>query len=196
MTAASLLAAKPMMAARSTSLFFTANPLATQRIFTAAISSCSDSGMVKLSRTNLAFLGLAILSALVDSSFFAASGSAAGLLVGFSAALIGALVVGLAAGFTAGFAAGLAVGFAAVFEAGDGVFGAAALLALVAESLCFALFGAELLVMTSPLIVINSIFSLYDKLRFASFRLTNPFLSKTGDPDPEQPVTACSSNIG
>lgn len=104
-TAASVWAARPRIAARSTSLFLTAIPRAMQRFFIAAIRLYSASGMVKLSRIILAFLGFAVFTA----------GFSAGFLVGFAVTLLAAdLVVerGAAPVLVAVFAVILAAGCA------------------------------------------------------------------------------------
>lgn len=78
-SAASLNLARFAMAARNTSLFLTAIPAVRQRFLSVAMSAYSESGMVKLSRTSLVFLGLpgpafllfATSGAVTGSTFFA-----------------------------------------------------------------------------------------------------------------------------
>ena len=101
----SLISATP---ARSNSLFLTATPAFRKAFLTSLKTWYSISGMVKLSRTSLAFLPFTSATGLTNTG---AAGFAAGL-----AALVMRL---LAAGLAVGLVAGLAAALVAAFFAGD-----------------------------------------------------------------------------
>lgn len=154
-TASSLNAAKLTMAARSTSLFFTAKPLAIQRFFTAAINSYSGSGMVKLSRTSLGFFGLAPLPALATLEAIGAvvSSLAENLATDFSTALAKVGSTALAARLVADFGCRAGLRFSGAAGAGipvDGTHVPGAAVLISAESGCGEFLDAETLFMATP----------------------------------------------
>lgn len=110
---------------------------------------------MKLSRTSLIFFDLAFLLAFGTRSFFAAFVLGTVLLVGLDVSLAETLATCLTEGFAAVFTRGLEVCFAADVVAGVNV------LDLVALSVGFAVLVLESLSIESPLIVMNTINSLY-----------------------------------